>query len=150
MPVAVIFVAGHALMVVGLPATIGRFNERATPQAIVPIFARRREVAVIVAVAPFIATADFAVKAVGVDVERVTLIVAIDIAAQGVAEQSAQQHATDDGTGITVTRGTTDQSAADRAKDRARRRVAAMAVSFVVAFAIGRRRSIVVAVVDVS
>jgi len=58
-------------------------------------------------VAPFVTPADVAVKAVGIDVERIALIVAIDVATQSVTDQTAEQHTTNHRTAVPVTDGTT-------------------------------------------
>src|ERR1700709_339961 len=127
---------------------IGHRREVAAALAVLAEFARRGEVAVALAMAPVVALADPAVEADGVGVEGVALVVAIDVARQGVAEQAAQEHAADHRASIAVARRAADQAAADGGEHRADAG-AAMAVPLVIAFAIDRRgrRAFTVAIV---
>src|SRR5258706_7338693 len=118
-PVAIRAAAGRALALETLAIAIRNGAEVAAELSAVRIFARAAEGAVVVAVAPFIVASDVAVQAAGVRIEGIALVVAVDVAAERVPEQAAQNDAAGDCAAVTVARRATDQSTGDRAEDRA-------------------------------
>lgn len=92
---------------------------------------------------PVILTADLAVQAAAIGIEGTTLIVAIDVACEGIAHKPAKNDAAYDGAAIAVTNSPADQSASDGAEDRAGRGIALVTGAFIVTLAVviaGSRR----------
>src|ERR1051325_4503025 len=69
------------------------FFEIAAPASMPAVFAGRREIAVAAFMTPFVAHADGPLEALGIDLEGIGPVVAIDVAADGIAGRAAQHHA---------------------------------------------------------
>src|SRR5215469_14919818 len=104
--------------------------------------AHRGEGAVIGTAVPLIGPADIAVETVGIDPVCGRLVVAVDVAADHIAEQAADHDTADRGAGTAVTGKTADQAAGDRAENGAVHGIAAVATLFIGALLViaGRRR----------
>src|SRR6266702_68096 len=119
-----------------LATAIGGLGEFAADHAAATVFARCGKGAAIAAIAPFIGAADFAVQAVGIDAKRHGLVLAIDVAADDIAQQAAQHHAAHDRAAIAAAGRAADQAAGQRAEDGAGGGIAAAAALFITALLI--------------
>src|SRR5580693_3103181 len=135
MPVAVVLAAGGS--VAHAPGAVAphAFLEIAAQIRAVLVFAHRREIAVVAArVAPFVALADGAVEAVGIDAEGVAAVFAIHVAGDLIAGHAAQEDAADGGRRAPAATAelAADDAAGDGADDGARRGVLLVAVLAVI------------------
>src|SRR5260221_4056060 len=129
--------AGADKVPIAAPAGFGEFTADLAAAA---KFAGRGESAAIAAIAPFIGTSDVAVQAVGIDAIGHRLVLAINVAADDVAQETAQHHAADHRAAIAAAGRAADQSTRQGAEDGAGGGVAAAATLFIAApLLIGRR-----------
>src|SRR6185437_407455 len=140
------FTAGRARTGILAATAIGGFAEVAADDAAPAEFPRRGEVAIAAPATPVVAAADVAIQALGIDAERHRLVVAVDVAADGVAQKAAQHCATDGRAAIAVGDARAERGARQRAEDGAGGGIAAVAALFIAALLVisarrwGRRR----------
>ena len=112
-------------------------RDNAADDAAAAIFAHRGEVATVLATIPVMAAAHRAVQAVGVNVEGIGPVVAVDVLGNHVAQDAAQHRAADRGAAVAVGHACAQKAASQRAEDGAGRLVAAAAaILFIGALAI--------------
>ena len=144
---AIVFAAGRSVAVEGLTVAVVRRMEVTASVVAIVIFARRPECAVVVAMAPIVFAADFAVETVVISRECIALVVAIDILRESVAGQPSKYHTTSDCAAVAVTDSSTNKTTGNRAKDCAGHFIATTAIILIIAFMVvsivGRRRSII-------
>src|SRR4051812_8128933 len=136
-----------------LAAAPGGLGEIAAHHAAAAEFAHRGEGAAIAAIVPFIGTADIAVQPGGIGAIGHRLVVAIDVAADDIAEQAAHHHTADCGASVAPAGYAAQQTARQGAENRAVDGIAAPAAFFIAALLViggrsrrRRRRTVIVAV----